>query len=79
MVRRYGSPLYGSKYGVCLCPGKYEVHDLDNETHKYDLDKIIKSDRKRPYVMLDQRDMKNVPGVLAILHNDGHLLMNFTP
>ena len=46
MARRIGFPLYGVRY--CGNLKKKEVHDLDNEATKCQIDKIIRSE----YVIL---------------------------
>ena len=49
MARRRTGNMNGERYLANKSPSKKEVHDLDNEQAKCQIDKIIKAGNDKPY------------------------------
>ena len=49
MARRYKGNMNGEKYLANKSPSKKEVHDLDNEQTRCQIDEIIKAGNDKPY------------------------------
>lgn len=49
MARRYTGNMNGERYLANTSPSKREVHDLDNETNRCQIDEIIRAGNDKPY------------------------------
>ena len=49
MARRWTGNMSGEQYLANKSPSKMEVHDLDNEKTKCQIDEIIKAKNDKPY------------------------------
>jgi hypothetical protein len=52
MARRYNGNMNGERYLANSSKSKMEVHDLDNEQTKCQIDEIIKAGHDKPYTSL---------------------------
>jgi hypothetical protein len=52
MARRYNGNMNGERYLANSSKSKMEVHDLDNEQTKCQINEIIKAGHDRPYTSL---------------------------
>ncbi len=52
MTRRQGPPLNGAQYCANTSPSKKEVHDLDKEKVKCQIDEIVRAGHAKPYQSL---------------------------
>lgn len=53
MARRYTGGMSGERYLANKSPSKREVHDLDNEQARCQIDEIIKAGNAVPYNSLE--------------------------
>jgi len=49
MARRWTGNMNGERYLANKSPSKMEVHDLDNEQTRCQIDEIIKAKNDKPY------------------------------
>lgn len=49
MVRRHSGNMRGEQYLANRSPSKREVHDLDHETARCQIDEIIRAGNDKPY------------------------------
>lgn len=49
MARRWTGNMNGERYLANTSPSKKEVHDLDNETTRCQIDEIIQAKNDKPY------------------------------
>ena len=60
MVRRFGPPVYGTKY--CGNTNTTEVHDLDNEQTNCQIDEIVRAGHAKAFN----------PDTLTQAHSEGY-------
>ncbi len=66
MARRHRFPFFGLRY--CGNTLTMEVHDLDNEKARCQIDKMIEAEHVMPFIELsDADDYNNCPHCIGVL------------